>query len=159
MAAPTTVARVPPTGIRLDNGFKTLIAFSRAPNICIWEKTVKPSGRDGGEEIPTSTMHNIRHHTAAPRALVRNTPSVLKVAYDPNDRATIENTLLNQPGSVTEHFPDGTTYDYWGFLRSIEYDPLEEGRQPEATVTIAVTNYDPVNRVEAGPVLTNVAGT
>jgi hypothetical protein len=41
------------------------------------------------------------------------------------------------------------------------FDPgeLVEGTQPEATITIVPTNFDPSGKVEAAPVLTNVSGT
>jgi hypothetical protein len=159
MAAPATTPRGTPSGIRLDNGFKTTYSFSRNTTIGLWEKTVKPMGWDGGEAIPTSTQLNTLYHSSAPRALIKSTPAVIKVAYDPLAIQKIRSDLLNQPGAITERYPDGSTLDYFGFVRTFDPDPLEEGKQPEASITIEVTNYDPTNRVEAAPVLTSVSGT
>lgn len=159
MAAPASTTRVTPTGRKLDEGFPTKIAFSRAANVSFWEKTVQPPGVDGGEPVDTTTMHNTAWRTKNPRVLVSLEPHTTKVAYDPNVYNTIVNTLINAKGSITVRFPDGSTLDYFGYLQKFEPDAIEEGKQPEATVTIVPTNFDSANNVEAAPVLTSVSGT
>jgi len=159
MAAPASTVRVTPVGIKLDDGFSTKIAFARDSNVSFWEKSVSPPGLDGGEAIETTTMHNLIYRTMASRALVTLTESSLTVAYDPNVYNDILTNLINQEGSITVHFPDSSKLDFYGYLRTFEPSELSEGEQPEATVTITPTNFDPVNRVEAAPVLTSVAGT
>lgn len=159
MAAPATTVRQTPTGRKLDEGFPTKIAFSRSPAVSFWEKTVQPPGVDGGEPVDTNTMHNVAWRTQNPRVLKTLTPHTTKVAYDPNVYNTIVNDLINQKGAITVRFPDGSTLDYWGYLQKFEPDQIEEGKQPEATVTIVPTNWDYVNNVEAAPVLTSVSGT
>lgn len=159
MAAPATTVRGTPAGRKLDEGFSTKIAFSRLATVSFWEKTVQPPGVDGGEPVETTTMHNLVWHTQNPRVLLTLTPHTTKVAYDPNVYNQIVNTLVNAKGSVTVRYPDGSTLDYFGYLQKFEPDQIEEGKQPEATITIVPTNFDPVNNVEAAPVLTSVAGT
>lgn len=158
MAAPTPTARQSPTGIRLDDGFSSLITFGADPNICFWEKTVTPPGIDGGDSIETTTMHTDAWRTMAPRQLKTLTDSSTTVAYDPNVFNEIL-ALINVRTTITVTFPDGSTLAFYGFLRSFEPSELTEGEQPEATVNLTPTNYDPTNDVEAAPVLTSVAGT
>jgi hypothetical protein len=159
MADPATTARGTPSGIKMDDGFSTRIAFALAPTIGLWEKDVQPPGMDGGEPVNTTTMLNTKYRTFAPRYLVTSSPLQITVAYDPLVYTTVISTLLNKRGSITVHFPDGTTLDFYGFLQKFEPSPLKEGEQPEAKITVVVTNYDPVNHLEVDPKLTNVAGT
>ena len=158
MAAPATTARVDPVGIRLDDGYQTLLAFEADPDISMWEKTVQPPGMDGGDEIDTTTMHNSTFRTRAARALITLTESSTTVAYDPDLFNQIIN-IINVSASITVHFPDGSTLDFYGFLRTFEPQDHEEGAQPEAVINITPTNCDPSNNVEEPPVLTSVTGT
>lgn len=158
MAAPTTSARIAPTGIKLDDGFSTTISFARKTNINLWEKTVKPPGLDGGEKIEQTTMLNIAYRTFTARALKTVTDCTFNAQYDPGVYTDIL-ALINLEGSVTIHFPDGSTYDFYGYLGKFEPAELQEGSPPMAACTIFPTNYDPTNKVEAAPVLTSVTGT
>lgn len=157
-AAPSPTARVSPSGIRLDDGFRCVKTFATDPNIEIWEKGNKPPGWDGGDAIETSTMHNTEFRTMASRALKTLTESTVRFAYDPSCYTAFED-LINLETTITDTFPDGSTLAYYGFLKDVEFDELVEGEQPEGTATIVPTNWDPVNRVEAGPALASVAGT
>lgn len=148
-----------PSGIKLDDGYQTLIAFALAPTIAFWEKTVKPPGLDGGDKIDTSTMHNVDWRTFAPRALTTMTDMQTKVAYDPVIYSTIVDTLLNRETTITVHFPDTSRVSFYGFLRSFEIDDHVEGQQPEATVVITPTNQDPTTGAESGPAVDSVPGT
>jgi len=65
----TTTARTTPTGNKLKDGFRTLIAFAADPDVKLWEKEVTLPGIDVGEKIPTTDMHNVTWRTYAPRAL------------------------------------------------------------------------------------------
>lgn len=159
MAAPATTARTAPAGKMLEDGYSTRIAFARDADIEFWEKTVTPPGLDGGDAIDITTMHNVTYRTMTARSLVTLTEFTITAAYDPTVYTKILNNLLNQPGSITCHFPDGSTLDFFGFLRVFEPQNHVEGTHPEATITITPTNYDPVNDVEASAVLTSVAGT
>lgn len=158
MAAPSTTVRVAPPGIKMEDGYPTTLAFARDPNVNFWEKSVKPPGIDGGEAIDQTTMHNATWRTMAPRKLKTLTPVSTKAAWDPACYNEISQ-LINKSGSITVRFPDGSTLDFYGYLKSFEPSEMSEGNQPEADITIVPTNFDPVNRVEAAPVLTEVTGT
>lgn len=159
MAAPAHTAITAPTGIKLPNGFKGILIFARLPTACFWVKGMKSGAIDGGEAILQSTMHNTLYHTKAPRALRMEGDTVLTCAYDAHFREQIRNTLVNQPGSITEYFPDNSYEDYYGYLQNAEFSEFKDGEFPEVTITVVKTNYDPVNRVEVGPVFTSVTGT
>lgn len=158
MAAPTLTARSDPGGIFLCDGYRTLIAFAADPDVSFWEKTVQPPGLDGGDAIDTTTMHNDDLRTKCARSLLDVTDGQATVAYDP---AVLDQAyaLINTETSVTWHFPDGSTYTAYAYLQKFEPQELQEGEQPEASITIVITNYDPVNHVEAAPVLVSAAGT
>lgn len=158
MAAPTPTARGTPSGIKLEDGFRSLHTFSHNATIGLWEVDIAPPGDDGGEPINTTTMHNITYRTMSPRALISSSPSTIRFAYDPAARASIRQEL-NREQTMTVTFPDGSTEAYYGFLQSVTFDALVEGTMPMGTAVIQPTNFDPTNRVEAGPVVTSVAGT
>ena len=158
MAAPETTARSTPLGIMLDDGYSTKIAFAADPDVSFWEKDVQPPGLDGGDAIETTTMHNTTYRTFSARSLATLTEMSSTVAYDPDlyDEAL---ALINVEGSISVHFPDLSTLDFFGYLKSFAPSALEEGSQPVATITIVPTNYDTANAVEASPVMTEVSGT
>lgn len=159
MANPSVTTRQTPGGRFLDDGYSTKIAFERDPDVSFWEVTVKLPGFDGGEPINIVTMHNSLWVTKAGRALIEITDITGTCAYDPAVYDQIKTNLMNRNGSVTCHLPDGTTIAMWAYLRL--FDPVEnaDGTFPTANFTIVLTNWDPVNWVEAGPVIASVAGT
>lgn len=158
MAAPTPTSRATPGGIKLKDGYKSLITVALDTDISFWEKTTKPPGLDGGDPIDQTTMHNEDYRVFLPRSLVTLTPFTFKAAYDP---AVITQILaiINIETTLTETFGDQSTLAYYGYVRMIEFDDLVEGTQPECTVTVVPTNWDPVNKVEAGPALASISGT
>ena len=158
MAAPSTTTRVTPLGQKLDEGQGTTIAFARDPDISFWEVTVQPSILDGGDPIDTTNAHNIQYKTMVARVLKAIGPTNFTAFFDP-DVWNEAREMINQNDSVTIAYPDGSTLDFWGYLRSIEEQSLEEGAAPTLNGVIVVTNWDPTNDVEAGPVLTEVSGT
>lgn len=158
MGVPATTPRTAPVGLKLDDGFSTLIAFEADPDVSFWEKTVKPPGVDGGDAIDTTTMHNTDYRTMAARALKTLTESSSTVAYDPRVYDQIMD-LINVEGSITIHFPDNSSLSFFGYLRTFETNDLSEGEQPEATITITCTNVDPSDGSEAGPNYISPAGT
>lgn len=158
MAAPALTARVFPAGIKMDDGFPTTIAFARDPDVSLWEKTVKPPGIDGGDPVDTNTMHNVAWRTKSPRKLKTMTESTITAAYDPKVITQIVE-LVNMEGSITVHYPDGSTLSFYGYLQKFEPSDMKEGEQPEASVTIVTTNQDPVTGSEEPPVLVEVSGT
>lgn len=158
MAAPTPTVRQTPDGIKLKDGYQSLITLSNDPDIALWEKTVQPPGLDGGDPIDQTTMHNVTWRTMAPRALVTMTEHTVVCAYDPVIYTSIL-AQLNVEQTITITFSDGSTLAFFGFIRLFDFAELEEGTQPEVTVTFTPTSWDNVNKVEAGPALAEVAGT
>jgi len=158
MAAPANTVRGTPAGIKLKDGFPTTIAFAANSTVSFWEKEVTPPGLDGGEKVPQSTMLNTALRTFASRGLYELSDVSVKAAYDPNVYNQII-SLINTEGSITIKWKDGSTIDFFGYLQKFTPDNVVDGTQPEASITIVCTNWDPVNKVEAAPVLTSVSGT
>ena len=158
MAVPATTARATPEGTRIGDGYQTLIAFAADPNISFWEKTVTPPGMDGGDAVDNTTMHNVTYRTFSSRALVTMTPASTTVAFDPLCYNSII-AIINVEGAITVHFPNADTLDFYGYLKSFIPGPFVDGTQPEASVEIVPTNWDPVNNVEAAPNYISASGT
>jgi len=158
MSAPAPTVRGTPSGIKLKEGFHIKHTFALNPTIELWEKDVKPPSLDGGEPVEQTTQHNVLWETMAPRSLIKMGPVTFKAAYDPNMYNSLL-ALINVETTCTETFPDGSTLAYYGFLNKVEPEDVTIGKQPEVNVTVIVTNWDFVNKVEAGPLLTSVAGT
>lgn len=158
MAAPTPTPRGTPAGIKLKDGYSAKVTFAANATVGLWEKTVKPPGIDGGDAIEQTTMHNTTWRTMAPRSLKTLTEHTFKAAYDPVVYTSLL-SIVNVETTVTVAFADGSTIAFFGFLKKFEPDDLEEGKQPEGTATIVPTNFDPVGKVEAAPVVTEVTGT
>lgn len=160
MAAPTVTARQAPVGFpgRLENGFSTKIACASDPDISFWETEVTPPGLEGPELIDISTMHNILYVTMAPGALITLTESSGVAGYDPAVLTQIL-AIINDNVAWTLHHPDGSTWAFWGVLRQFTPQAHQRNVFPTVNFTITPTNYDPTNRVEAGPAVVSVAGT
>lgn len=161
MAAPDTTARVAPVGIAFTDPFPTTIAFALDSNVSFWEKSITPPGIDGGDMIDTTTMHNTTWRTGHPRSLVSLTEFSLVASYDEAVYNQIF-ALCNSNGSITIHFPDLSTLDFWGYLRVFAPgDNAEGGDQPTASITVTPTNFDTTTgeNAEATPVMTVSTGT
>lgn len=160
MAAPTPASSVgTPAGIKLDNGHAMRVYFARDPDFSLWEKSVKLPPLDGGDPVDTTTMRNTLWRTKGPRALIDTGEMTFTAAYDP-DSYNQARELLNKPDTITVFLPDGSKLAFYGYMQKFEpNDNPGDGEQPEASVTIIPTNFDHVNKVEAGPVLTSVSGT
>lgn len=159
MAAPTATARQTPYGRFFRNGYRTLIAFSRAPAIGFWEKDVTPPAVNGGNPIDITSMHNDTVLTKAAPSLYDVGASKVNAAWDPRLYSSILDLINRDDGTVTWIFPDGTTYAAWGYLQDFVPKNMRNGEEPEAELTVVVTNWDPTNWTEAIPVLTEVTGT
>lgn len=161
MGAPSTTQRQLPEGAYLRDGFRSLLAFANDPTLPLWEDIdggVKPPGVSGGDKIPTTTMHSNTYRTFASRQLKTLTDGSMTCGYDTKALPRLV-TLTNWESAITQHFPDDSTLDFWGFMQDVEFDPLVEGEMPSCTVTIAVTNTDPSDGSEAGWVMTEGTGT
>jgi hypothetical protein len=158
MAAPVPQTRVLPTAVRLDDGYQSVIVFDGYESLAIYEKSVQPPAMDGGDPIDTTTMLNTTVETKKPQCLVGFDDGTVVAAYDPGELDTLY-ALVNEEISITYAYPDGSAYCHWGSVRRVEPSPLVKGEQPEVTLTIVVTNWDPVNCVEAGPVFVDGTGS
>lgn len=158
MANPTADAVRTPAGIPLEDGYQTTLVIGVDTDIKFEEKSVTPPGWEGGDPVDTTTMYNSSVRTKAPRALKELTPATAIVAYDPGVITEIL-AVINVHSGITVIHPDGTTWAFWGYLRSFIPSESVEGTQPEATITIEPTNWDPGANVEATLGLTDVSGT
>jgi len=139
---------------RIDDGFSTLISFADFPTVEFYEKDVTPPGIDGGEEIDTTTMRNNKYRTYAPRQLVRMTPMTLTVSYTSeafNPTTVLAMTNVNQ--EITMTLPDGSTLEFWGYVKNFQPSALQEGSQPTGSLTIVPTMTN-TSKVETDPVFT-----
>lgn len=158
-AAPTPTAHVSPSGIRLKTGGpQTFHVNALDTDISLWATEVGFPGQDGGDPIDTTTQENTTYRTFAPRVLVSLMPFTVKYQFDPACYSQIQ-ALLNRETTLTNHWNDRSSLAFYGYWQKAEYDAHTEGEPPMVTITIVPTNFDPQNRVEAGPVLTSVAGT
>lgn len=148
-----TTARTTPTGDMLENGYQTLMAFSADADVDIWEKGVQPPGLEGGEKVDITTMHNTTVHTYAAQALIEMTDMSMTAAYDPAVISQII-ALVNVNGEITVHFPDTSTWDFYGYLRSFVPSENVNGTQPEAACTVVATNVNSGTGAEHTPVYT-----
>jgi hypothetical protein len=158
MAAPTPVALGTPTGVKLKDGYSSRVAFSLNASIELWIKSYTPPPMDGGDPIDQTTMHNLVYRTKAPRGLIDSGMATLRCAYDPNCYSSLL-ALINREGTITYWFGDASNVSFYGYMNKFEPQELTEGSQPEATVSIVQTNWDNVNKVEAGPYIVSTTGT
>lgn len=158
MAAPTPAAAPAPSGIKLKDGFSTVVTISSLTTLSFWIKQATPPGIDGGAAVDQTTMHNTAWVTRLFQTLLDLKEATFDAAYDPNVYNQLL-TLANVNTTITFRFPEGSTLAFYGGVRMFDFKPLVRGQQPECTVTFTPTNIDPVNNVEAAPVLTSVAGT
>lgn len=143
-------ARSAPVGTMLENGYQSLVAFEDDPDISFWEKDVQPMGFEGGDKIEITTMHNTTVRTYAAQALPGATDGEVTAAYDPAVLSQIV-ALVNVNNLVTFHFPDGSSWDFYGFLGSFVPSALTNGEHPEATCSIMATNVNDNSGAETTP--------
>lgn len=143
-----TTTRVAPVGNRLEDGFVSKIAFEADPNISLWEIEVTPPGMDVGDPIDTSTMFNTTYVTKAPGQLIDLTDAGIVCAYDPQVYDQII-ALLGENGWVTVLFPDASTEDFIGYLRSFTPGNLVRNGFPTANAVVVCTNQ--IGQTETAP--------
>jgi hypothetical protein len=158
MSAPTPSVRVTPTATKTDQGYRILHVNSLNTAVNFWEIEVTPQGVDGGEAIQTSTQFNNKWHTKRPRALLDAMGGKIKGQLCAGTRHEAE-ALINKEGTITEIYPDGSTYCYYGYWKSVKFDAFKEGEKPTAEIEIVETDWDPTASVEQGPIYTAAAGT
>lgn len=158
MAAPTPTTRQDPNGRALGDGYPILITFASDPDIEFWEQSVTPPAFDGGDPVDATTQHNTTYRTKSPGSLIEVQDVSADVLYDPLVYPSVV-AIINRATTVTVHFPDGSSLCFYGYLRSFKPNAAKEKEKPMATVTIVVTNMDPSDCSEYGPVYTAGPGT
>lgn len=158
MAAPVASTRLTPGGKMIGDGFGSLIVFAKDRDIQFREVGVTPPGVETDDPTDTSTHHNVKWRTFHPRQLARMTPAKATVNYDPAVYVAIV-AALNRQDTITVVFPDGATLAFYGYLSKFEPNELKEGQKPEANIEVVVTNADPSDCSEQGPVYAAGTGT
>jgi hypothetical protein len=158
MSAPSPTTRTTPTGYRMDEGFKAKLTFSLKPTLKIWEVEVGPPSVTGGPAIKTTTQHNVAWHTKAPQTLKEAGPVSVLATYDPDELPFIY-SMVNVPQTITVLHPDSSTDAFFAYLKDAKPSKYKIGDLPTLDLEIEITNWDPVGKVEAGPVHTYSAGT
>jgi hypothetical protein len=134
----THTDRVTPTGTPFDEGYQSLITFAADSNLSFWETVVGAPGIDGGDPVPTTTMHNTAVRTKAPRKLKEHTPFQVQGKFS---SGTIDQVyaLINVNGWITVKWPDGTQYSFPGYLKAFQPGQAQEGNPLEGTLEIIPT--------------------
>lgn len=158
MAAPVASTRITPTAWKVDQGYRILITLAANKSIAFFEVEVTPAGVDGGDAIKTSTQFNNTYHSKRPRHLMMTDGAKVKAQLAAGTRHQCE-LIINVETTITETYPDGSTYAYYGFLKSVKFGSFKEGEKPDCDIEIVETDWDYVNAVEAGPVYVPTAGT
>lgn len=155
---PLTPSLTPPnpTGIKMCQGYATVVNFGTKPSLAFWAVSVTPLGLDGGDAIDCTTMHSVTFREHDPRSLITTTDMKIEGFYDPAIWADLL-ALVNKIDTITIFFPDTSTLAFFGFLRQAEYGALKEGETAMMTLTVVGTHRDPVAGTLAPPVYT--AGT
>lgn len=158
MAAPAPTARQTPVGIWTPSGYRTKYTFALDPDVSLWEVTVKPAGTSVGQPIAQDSMWNVRRKIKRPEPLIEGTDASITFLYDPILKSQID-IMVGVETICTETSYDGGTKCYYGYLAGVEFDPLELNQPGKGTATITETDWDYVNRVQAGPVFAHISGS
>lgn len=135
----------------LEDGYQTLITLSVGGSIKMLEKSVTPPGIHGGDQIELTTMRNALWRTFAPQWLMTLQEFSLTVAYDPVILTTLASTVLNVNQLITVTHSDGSSWEFWAYVKSLVPNENTIGDQPTGVLTIVPTNRND-NRVETAPV-------
>jgi hypothetical protein len=106
----------------------------------------------------TSTQFNVKYHTKRPRKLINTEGAKIKFQLAAGTKAEVE-ALINLEATITEIYPDGSTYAYFGYYKSVKFAAFKEGEKPTGDLEIVETDWDYVNSVEAGPAFAPAYGT
>lgn len=157
MAAPSPTVRQTPVGLKLRDGFRSLVTFAADPDLSLWEMESTPGGYDNGEKINTTTFwEDVR--TFAPRAQNEVTDGAIVAAYDPAVETQLQ-ALVGREDTITHTLRDGSTVAAYGYLKSAVKSSHQDGQMPTIQCVIVYTNWDYVNDVAALPAVNSVAGT
>jgi len=139
--------------LRLDDGYQTLIDIGgEIFGLDAFEKEVTPPGVDGNGMVDTTTMRNFVWRTRNGKHLKTLTEFTCTVAYSVSlYNSMVADAQVNQ--LITILFPDTSTVQFYGFVDKFIPQPMREGEQPTATMTVVPTNQN-LDGVEVAPVVT-----
>lgn len=131
---------------RIDDGHPTRISFTAGfsgtgASVTMWEKEVTPPGVSAGGANDTTTMRNTAWRTKSPKQLLSLTDGSITVAYDP-DIYTELISLVGVNNAIAITFPDSSILTFWGWIDDFNPNPVREGEQPTADMTIIPSNQD-----------------
>ena len=140
---------------RIDDGHSTTISFtaegSGLMGVAMYEKEVTPPGIQGGGPNDTTTMRNTTWRTRSPKTLKTLSEATIVIAYDP-DLYTQLNALVNVNQEIQITFPDSSVLTFWGWIDEFSPNPIVEGEQPTADVTVICSNQNAAG-VETAPIM------
>jgi hypothetical protein len=128
----------------LTDGFPTYLTFSNTySGVALYfkEKEITPPGIDMGEMNDVTNMRNTAWRTAAFRKLKTLMESGMVCHYDPSFLSNVL-SMMGQNQELVLTMPDGSTWTFWGGLRSFVPSAHVEGTPPTAQVQIGVTNHN-----------------
>jgi hypothetical protein len=121
-----------------DEGYRSLIAFEDDPDLEFWEMVVGAPGIDGGDPVPTTTMHNNALRTKAPRKLKELMPFQVQGKFNSGTVDAVY-AQINVVQWITIHWPDSATYSFPGFIKSFQPGQAQEGNPLEGTLEVVPT--------------------
>lgn len=124
----------------LTDGHSTTVVISTFASTGIYcVVSVTPPSKSGGEKNDLTCMENVKYRTSAPKKLVTSGNISLRVNWDPVIYNTIDD-VINQLGTVTINFSDGSNIQEIGSVQDWEPDEIVEGTDPEGTLVVAIHN-------------------
>lgn len=153
MAAPAVQTRSTPTGaIQYEGGPTSRFTIGLNKALCIREFEIAACKIVGGQPIRISSFFNVLFHTKVPQTLLDLEAFVVRGFYDMDIwKDTMYKTVMNKNGAMTFRSAEGSTLSVFGWAREVTFQPHKLGEAPTLELMCEVSNWDPVNRVEAGP--------
>lgn len=126
----------------MHDGFSTIISvWTNGQPINLKEREVQPPDLDGGGEIDTTTMRNVRWRTKAPKSLWTLGDLTVQVQYDP---IAYQQLLpwVNVITYFTVVFPTGQWIGFYGWIDKFTPPSHKEGEFPVAELKVHCSNTD-----------------
>lgn len=154
MPAPAPSARTTPVGVPLKHGHGVKVTFATAAGVEVWEQDVTPPGIESGDPIDLTNSFCAGWRIKAPRKLKELTDGTFSAFYKTSIYTSLA-AICGIETTITIHFPDGSSYAFFGYLKTIGQAAHNEGNTaPKLSLTVVATNVDPGTMTEQGPVYT-----
>lgn len=121
----------------LTDGQSTTINLTGAGVIFCEKSVAMPKISMGGGKS-TTCMRNTTVHTQLPKKLKKYDKITIKIEYSTDCMAATYG--VNQQIVVT--WSNGKTLTFWGWVDEFDPGTQEEGKQPEGTLVIEISNTD-----------------